>query len=120
MKLAVSLVFFMLIRHVLSAPSHPPPSSDPSQTRPTPQAQAPIVAPQPKHLKHLDVRGLEEQVKPIQKPSGPFHGCSAPGCAHIEVGSFDEHLSSTHFTQGLGKRKSLTISVLLSDDLEFL
>jgi len=123
MKLAVSLVFFMLAQHVLSAPTHPPPSSPQAQAGPprrfvyeTPNKN--LVGPQPLHgTSKTHANRLEEQVKPTR-------GCSAAGCAHIDVGQlaggFAEHLRSTHFTASSNQGKSLTISVLLSENSEFL
>jgi len=103
MKLAaVSLVFFMLVQHVLSAPTQPPP----------------IIAPQPRHpdTGHR-INSILQQVEHV-------HGCNARGCEHVEISQaglhFEQHLASTHFSTSSGQSKILTISVLLSDDLEFL
>ena len=129
MKLAVSLVFFMLVQHVLSAPTHPPPSGpleppdhydpfNPHRAYPGPTL-APMTDSDPNPNPNNQLPKFHHVFQRAH-----VHGCSDSGCAHIRFTAthpgiifHTQHLTSTHFTTESNQSKSLTISVLLSDDL---
>ena len=127
MKLAFSLVLFMLIQHVLSAPSNLSPTEPPNPVRhrrtgllssapgmnnhnPRNQGQLSphipagpvqfdgIYAPRPRRFTGYHVGQLQRQVA---------HGCSASECSHTEFthGGFGQHLTSTHFTASSNQSK---------------